>query len=270
MTTQTVRIGLASARNAASLDERLEIVERFLREAGERQVAIVCFPEAYLPGLRGMDFEVPPPDQARQEAALEVVRRSARRHGVAVIMGMEWESGDGQLNVAFVIARDGTVEGFQAKNQIAPSEDPYYVPEGSRRLFEIDGVPFGITICHEGWRYPESVRWSAVRGARIVFHPHVTGSDTEGPTLSRWGDPEAPYYEKAMILRSVENEIYFASVNNAFRYQESATTLMGPDGVPVAYAPYGAEMLLVHDVDLSRATGLYARRFRPAFYPESD
>ena len=60
---------------------------------------------------------------------------------VAVIMGMEWESGTGVLNVAFVINRDGSIQGYQAKNQIAPSEDPYYVPEGSRRLFEIDGIP---------------------------------------------------------------------------------------------------------------------------------
>jgi predicted amidohydrolase len=159
------------------------------------------------------------------------------------------------------------VQGYQAKNQIAPSEDPYYVAGGSRRLFDINGVPFGITICHEGWRYPESVRWSAIRGAKIVFHPHVTGSDTNGPTLTRWGDPDAPYYEKAMILRACENEIWFASVNNAFRFQESATSLIAPDGHVASWIPYGEESLLVSDVDLTRATGIYAKRFRPDFYP---
>jgi predicted amidohydrolase len=70
-----------------------------------------------------------------------------------------------------------------------------------------------------------------------------------------------------MIARSVENSIYFASVNCAMRYQESATSLLGPDGDCLAYVPYGREQLLVHDLDLSRATGLYARRFNPSFYP---
>lgn len=263
----TLRIGLAAARNAPTLDERLQIIEGFLAEASAREVAIVCFPEAYLPGLRGQDFPVPPHDQAQQVAALERVRTMAARHGVAVVMGMEWESERGVHNVAFVIERDGTVAGYQAKNQIPLEEFPYYVPDGQRRLFSIDGVPFGITICHEGWRYPEATRWSAVRGARLVFHPQLTGSDRSGPTLSRWGDPDAPYYEKAMIMRSIENTIYFASVNNAFRFQESATSLIGPEGDLLAHLPYGEEGLLVADLDLAAATRLIASRYDPSLYP---
>lgn len=187
---------------------------------------------------------------------------------MAVVIGMEWESAAGLLNVAFVISRSGTVEGYQAKNQIAPEEEPFYVPDGRRRLFEIDGIPFGITICHEGWRYPESVRWSATRGARLIFHPQVTGSDQSGLTIERWGDPGSPYYEKVMVVRSVENSVYFASVNNAMRYQDSATSLVSPDGDCIAHVPYGQEQLLVRDIDLARATGLYARRYNPAFYPQ--
>ena len=64
----------------------------------------------------------------------------------------------GLHNVAFVISRDGEVVGYQAKNQIPLEEEAFYVPNGRRRVFEVDGVPFGIVICHEGWRYPESVR----------------------------------------------------------------------------------------------------------------
>jgi predicted amidohydrolase len=251
------------------MEERLDIVERFLDEAGANDVAIVCFPEAYLPGLRGMDFEVPPVDQQRQAAALERVRAAAKRNHVAVVIGMEWESEIGLHNGAFVISRDGQIDGYQAKNQLPLEEAPYYVADGKRQLFDVDGVPFGITICHEGWRYPEATRWAAVRGAKIVFHPHLTGSDLAGPTLERWGDPAAPYYEKAMILRACENQIYFASVNNQFQFQESATTLIGPEGDCLAYVPYGEERLLVYDVDLTQPTGLYARRFDPMQYSVS-
>jgi predicted amidohydrolase len=266
-TTTTLRIGLAAVRNVPSVEERLRTVDRFLDEAGAQGVAIVCFPETYIPGLRGQDFVVPPPAQHRQQAALEEVRAAAQRRRVAVVMGMEWESAVGLHNVAFVISREGAIVGYQTKNQIPLEEEPFYVPDGRRRLFEVDGVPFGITICHEGWRYPEAVRWSATRGARLVFHPQLTGSDQSGVTIDRWGDPGSPYYEKAMVARSVENTIYFASVNCAMRYQDSATSLVGPDGECVAFVPYGREQLLVHDVDLSRATGLCARRYNPALYP---
>ncbi|MDQ3043919.1 MAG: carbon-nitrogen hydrolase family protein [Chloroflexota bacterium] len=264
-----LRIGLAAARNATSVEERLQIVDRFLKDAAARAVVIVCFSEAYIPGLRGQDFFVPPHDQLRQQAALEHICASAQRHGVAVVIGMEWESSVGVHNVAFVIAADGAIMGYQAKNQIPPEEEPFYVPDGQRRLFEVEGIPFGITICHEGWRYPESVRWSAVRGARLVFHPQLTGTDRTGVKIDRWGDPSSPYYEKAMVARAVENTIYFASVNNAMQNQDSATSLIDPDGDCLAFVPYGEERLLVHDLDLSRATGLSARRFNPALYPQT-
>jgi predicted amidohydrolase len=267
MTDAILRIGLAAARNVPSVAERLETVERFLAQAAALDVAIICFPETYIPGLRGCDFPVPPPDQARQQEALEVIRAAAEAHRVATIIGMEWESAAALHNVAFVISPGGDVVGYQAKNQIPLEEEPFYVPDGRRRLFVIDGVSFGIAICHEGWRYPESVRWAATRGAQLVFHPQLTGSDATGSTIERWGDPGSPYYEKAMVARSVENTIYFASVNYAMRYQDSATSLIGPDGECLAHVPYGHEQLLVHDVDLSRATGLCAQRFNPALYP---
>ncbi len=267
MADTTLRIGLAAVRNAPSVAERLETVKRVLAQAAARDVAIVCFPETYIPGLRGCDFPVPAHDQCRQREALEEVRAAAGAQRVATVIGMEWESAAGLHNVAFVISRDGEVVGYQAKNQIPLEEEPFYVPDGWRRLFEIDGVPFGIAICHEGWRYPESVRWAATRGARLVFHPQLTGSDSKGMSIERWGDPISPYYEKAMVMRSVENTIYFASVNYALRHQDSATSLIGPDGDCLAHVPYGEEQLLVHDVDPVQATRLYARRFNPAFYP---
>jgi predicted amidohydrolase len=125
-----------------------------------------------------------------------------------------------------------------------------------------------VAICHEGFRYPETVRWAAARGAKIVFHPHCTGSDKAGPQLTRRGSPEGPYYEKAMMCRGLENTIYFASVNYAFRYQESATSLIDPSGACVAHLPYGQEGVLVRAIDLQDATGLLASRYAPERYHE--
>ncbi|MEM9448974.1 MAG: carbon-nitrogen hydrolase family protein [Cyanobacteria bacterium P01_E01_bin.6] len=148
------------------------------------------------------------------------------------------------------------------------SEDQFYVPGSTRQLFEVNGVKFGVAICHEGWRYPETVRWAAVRGAKIVFHPHHTGSDHTGVRLTQWGAASSPYYEKAMMLRSIENTIYFASVNYALRFQESATSLIDPSGHCQAYLPYGQEGLLVQAIDVEKATGLIAHRYAPERYSD--
>jgi predicted amidohydrolase len=186
-------IALASPRIAATLDDGLDKIRQSLSQASGQGAEIVCFPEAYLPGLRGQDFEVPPFDEAQQERALQAVAQWARTYAVATILGMERISAAGRQIVAYVIDAQGQIQGYQTKNQLDPTEDRFYVPGSARRLFEINQVRFGVAICHEGWRYPETVRWAAVRGAKIVFHPQHTGSDREGVLLTGWGASGAPY-----------------------------------------------------------------------------
>ena len=262
-------IGLASPGVATSLDDGLSRIRRLLSEASAQGARIVCFPEAYLPGLRGQDFEVLPFDHAAQARVLETVAEYARTYDVAAILGMERITDAGRQIAAVVFDREGRIQGYQTKNQLDPSEDRFYVPGNTRRLFQIDGLVFGVAICHEGWRYPETVRWAAVRGAQVVFHPHQTGSDREGVLRIQWGAPGEPYYEKAMLMRSKENTIYFASVNYGLRFQESATSLIDPSGACQAYLPYGQEGVLVQALKLEEATGLLAMRYAPERYRES-
>ena len=265
----SVVIGLASPRIPTSLDDGLSNVERHIADAAERGAEIVCFPEAYLPGLRGLDFDVPDFDADDERRALAVVRGLAKAHRIAVIIGMEHRVGNDRQIVAAVVNADGSLQGTQTKNQLDPSEDRLYVPGSARRIFETNGVKFGVVICHEGWRYPETVRWAAARGAKIVFHPQLTGAEREGIRLTQWSAPDAPYYEKAMMCRALENTIYFASVNYALRFPESATAVIGPAGACEARLPYGDDGVLIHDVDVSRATGLLASRYAPTRYQDS-
>jgi predicted amidohydrolase len=253
---------------ASSFDDGLARVGKLMSDAASQSAKIVCFPEAYLPGLRGLDYEVPPAERAQQDRALQTVMQWAGTFKIATILSLERLTAKGTQIAAYVIDATGKLLGYQTKNQIAPSEDPYYIPGATRRMFEIDDLRFGVVICHEGWRYPETVRWAAVRGAKIVFHPQHSGSDFEGELPTQWGDPHGAYYEKAMMMRSIENGIYFASVNYALRYPEAATSLIDPAGRCQAYLPYGEEGVLVQSIRPEEATGLLAQRYAPDRYKE--
>jgi len=72
-----------------------------------------------------------------------------------------------------------------------------------------------VVICHEGWRYPETVRWAARRGAQVVFHPHFHKRQPGDYQPSSFGDPANSFHEKAALCRAAENTCYFATVNCA-------------------------------------------------------
>ena len=122
---------------------------------------------------------------------------------------------------------------------------------------------FGVVICHEGWRYPETVRWAARRGAQVVFHPqyHVAEPGAFRPTS--YGDPANSFHEKAVLCRAAENSCYFATVNYASEGSPTTSAIAAPDGTLLAWQPYGVEGLARRRVDLDQATGLLASRYTP-------
>jgi predicted amidohydrolase len=261
-----MKIALASAHFPESISDALRQLKELAWEAAGSGAIIICFPETYIPGypLSGYQREKITPEN--QEQVLVEVCRIASQYDISIILPMDWHVDTGMMNVAFAIDNKGNVLGYQSKNQLDPTEDTVWIPGTKRQLFEVNGLQFGITICHEGFRYPESVRWAAMRGASVVFHPHCTASNLEGAILSEWGNRDNPYYEKAMMMRAMENTIYFASVNYAGRYQDSATSLIAPDGKCIAHQPYGKKGVLIVDIDPAVATGLLAKRFNARHY----
>lgn len=261
-----MKIALASPPIPKSIDEGLSVLERMVIEAAEKHAEIICFPESYLPGYPGMGYSIQDRTREKLQAALDQVCKIAMENAIAIIVPMDWYLNEQLVNLAYVVSGKGGVLGYQTKNQLDPTEDDIWIPGTERSIFEVNDVKFGITICHEGFRYPESVRWAAQQGAQIVFHPHFSGSDTEGIQLTEWGNKNNPYYEKAMMMRALENTIYFASVNYSSRYAESASAVIDPAGSCIVHELYGRPGIIVCDIDPGQATGILAKRFKNSLY----
>ncbi len=180
-----------------------------------------------------------------------------------MILGTERVTDRGLLATALVINRDGTIAGFQDKVQIDPSEEGTYTFGAGRRVFRTGPLTFGIAICHEGWRYPETVRWAVRQGAQIVFHPHFHEAEPGSYAPSTFADPANSFHEKAVLCRAAENTCWFATVNIASAGSPTTSAVARPDGTLLCFQPYGEEGLLIADIDLSAATGLLAARWRP-------
>lgn len=257
-----MKIALASPSFPKSFDDALLHLTKLAADAAARQAEIICFPESFIPGYPYPEFEVEKCSAEKLQQALTHAKTVAANNNIAIILPMDWYANGKYYNVAQVISAGGELLGYQTKNQLDPSEDDIWDAGTNRHIFEVRGLKFGISICHEGFRYPETVRWAARRGAQIVFHPHAAGSNQSGRIPAEWGDKNSPYYEKAMMMRAIENSIYFASVNYAFNYPESASTFIAPDGSYLAHQPYTVPGVLIVDIDPALATGYLAQRYK--------
>ena len=256
------RIALANLRFPAAPGESVILAEQAIAEAATEQAGLICFPECFVPGYRGIAKGVPPPDEAFLERAWSAIAAAAAKASIAVVLGTERIEQGLLLASALVIDRDGTIAGWQDKVQIDPSEESTYSPGFGRRVFQTGPLTFGVAICHEGWRYPETVRWPVRHGAQIVFHPHFHEAESRSYRPSTFADPANSFHEKAALCRAAENTCYFATVNCASVGSPTTSAVIRPDGTVLCYQPYGKEGLLIADIDLAEATGLLAARYK--------
>jgi len=256
----TFRIALANLGYPVTPKQSVTLAEQAIAQASSERAGLICFPECFVPGYRGLGKSPQPPDPAFLERAWSAISAAAVKASITVVLGTERVANGALLATALVINRDGTIAGFQDKVQLDPSEEGTYSFGSGRRVFQTGSLTFGIAICHEGWRYPETVRWAARRGAQVVFHPHFHVAESGSYRPSTFADPANSFHEKAMLCRAAENTCYFASVNYASAGSPTTSAVVRPDGTLLSYQPYGKEGLLIADLDLTAAIGLLAAR----------
>ena len=257
-----IRIALANLRYPEDPSASVALAERAIADAAEADARIVCFPECYVPGYPWPGDPPRPFDADFLERAWSRISAAAARARIAVVLGTE-RAVDGAFRLtALVVDPDGKIAGFQDKVQLDPSEDALYAPGSGRRLFMVGELKYGVVICHEGFRYPETTRACVRQGAQLVFHPHYDRAEPGRYAPKTFADPANSFHEKAILCRAAENTCYFASVNCAGAGSPTTSAIARPDGTLLAYQPYGEEGLLVADIDLAPATGLLARRYR--------
>ncbi len=256
------RIALANLPFPASPDASVTAAIAAIGEAAAAGAALVCFPECFVPGYRALGAPVPPADPTWLAKAHQQIAAAAGAHRVTVALGTErFVAGRLRISVA-VFGPDGSVLGWQDKVQLDPSEDALYEPGTGRSVFDLAGVTFGVVICHEGFRYPETVRAAVGKGAQIVLHPHYSQAEVGGWRPGGYAEAGNTFHEAAARCRAAENECWYATVNCAGQNSPTTSAVIAPDGSVLTWQPHGSAGLLIADLDISLATRGLAMRLR--------
>lgn len=166
--------------------EKLEHALTLMEKAHNREVDIACFPETY-PG-----------------SGEEAICRKAKDLGLYVIAGLPEIIDKSTFNTSTLISSDGFVSGRQRKIHLEAFENEIDLTPGrDNPVFDTKfGVRIGITVCIDGWGWPEQTTSLAHDGADIVFN-----------TL--YGISIIKYEQNAALVRAYENLMPLVFVRTA-------------------------------------------------------
>ncbi len=245
----TLKIALAQTLQTDDIDANVAAVLRFLGEAADKGVQIICFPETQTVGYR-VDIATPeaPIPEAKLEKAHADVARKCGAAGVACILGTEIPSPSGKpYNSALVISECGEILGAHHKSRLTPLDAVAYESGTTIETFELFGITVGVVICFEALRFAETTAECVRQGAQLVFHPQ---NNTTRPN-----DWKIPIHHAMIVTRAAENTIWFASCNACLiPHQNSRSMIVAPDGRIHAQTELKREELLVADIDIDKAT----------------
>jgi predicted amidohydrolase len=257
-----LKIALANLAFPTSPDAAVEACLQAIGAACEAGADLICFPECFVPGYRALGAPIPPADPVWLASAHQAVAAAARQHRITVVLGTE-RFVEARLRItALVVGPDGAILGWQDKVQLDPSEDHLYQAGAGREVFAVAGVDFAVVICHEGFRYPETVRTAVRKGAQLVLHPHYSQAEPGGWRPAGYAEAGNSFHEAAARCRAAENTCWFATVNCAGPDSPTTSAVIEPDGTVLAWQRHGESGLLIADLDPTVATRALALRLR--------
>jgi predicted amidohydrolase len=154
----------------------LSRIRDLTRDAVAAGAEIVSFHECCIPGYSFVqsfsanemrEIAEPVPDGPSTKRLMEI----SREFGVPVLAGLFERDGDSIFNTYVCVDGDKFVAKFRKLHAFI---NPHVSSGEEYCVFELRGCQCGILICYDN-NLPENVRITALKGAEIIFMPHVTG-----------------------------------------------------------------------------------------------
>jgi len=249
------RASRAPSAAAETKQHNLRRIEEGLTTAGERGSDVAIFGEyanvRHLPIARdtARDLADPVPGPVTDRIA-----QLARRYSMNILAPLVGLC-DGKLrNVTVLVARDGAIVGQYYKAHLPLPEAEWGFAAGDDiPAFDLDFGRVGVMTCMD-IEYPEHALVLMLRGAEVIFFPHVQGG---------WGELD---WEIRYRARAVDTGLYIVSAcygvdkGEAWRpgMMIGRSSVIGPDGTIMADAGRWAGVLTTQiDLDCKRVSDFH-------------
>jgi NAD+ synthase (glutamine-hydrolysing) len=261
-----LRVALAQLNTTVGdFDGNQTLILDAARRAAEFEVDLVVTPELAMTGYPPEDLLIRGDfiDEARER--LLILAEETRGLPPLVVGCLDFE--DHLYNSAAVL-HDGQVVGMYHK-QMLPNygvfdEERYFHPGHEVHLFEIGGVPVGVTVCEDMWFPGGPAREQALAGAQVIVNLNASPFHAD----------KSRYRERMISARAADNTVAVVYVNQIGGQDElifdGNSLVVDAEGATIARGASMKEDLLIADIPIDEIVQhqLHESRLRRARLPE--
>jgi NAD+ synthase (glutamine-hydrolysing) len=225
------------------IDGNARKIAEQIAAARDQDATLVVFPELTLCGYPPEDLLLKTSFLDRCAAALTEL--AAQTRGIVALVGFP-EAADDVYNAAAVLA-DGEVAAVYRKlylpNYGVFDEQRYFQSGSEAGVFELNGIPIGVTICEDIWEPGPPATTEALAGAQVIVNLSAS------PYRIGYGHGR----ERMLVQRAVDNLAAVVFVNTVGGQDELVfdghSVAVDQDGRLLARCPQFEESLTVCTID---------------------
>ena len=237
------RIALAQINpRVGALQENIDKMSAFARQAEAEQADLILFPELSLTGYPPEDLLLRPGFLAQVEEEIE--RLAEQTDALVWVVGHPAQGAGGLLYNAASVLRDGRVVQRYYKQELPNygvfDEKRYFTPGHAPALFDLGEEQLALTVCEDLW-HPHVVQQAVDAGATLILNLNAS-----------------PYHagkrgEREMMIRqhAIKQGVPIIYVNQVGGQDElifdGGSFVMGPDGEQLLCGETFREGLYLYD-----------------------
>lgn len=250
---KTMRVGVAQTVIEDSLEKNCHKLLGLISQAKAERCRIVIFPEG---ALYWSDVAVESPTRAELDRAIARIGRRADSDDIYVAFGVGYRLTDTGTyrNRGVVYDPNGQRLLFYKKNAEVPQR------------FYVYGIPFNLSICSDRGYLEHSDLPCLVQGSQVIIDISGGHGGDDGRPDLRW-IRYRPWALRTGAYVIVSNPVHDDTDFMGHSPWGGGSAVIRPNGSIQACKTYEKDILIVEDIDISKATRLEAkkRRTHPIF-----
>ncbi len=169
-------------------------LEHVVRVLTDQKADLFVLPELFTTGYQfvsreeALEFAENIPNGKTSQALL----RLAKQIDSVIVAGIAEREGDAVYNSALIVGPGGFIGRYRKAHLFDTEKEIFEPGDTPLQVFDLGFARVGIMICFD-WRFPETARTLALKGADIIAHP---------------ANLVLQHCPQAMITRSLENGLF--------------------------------------------------------------